>query len=165
MEIKALVATLDLVTKTDPELLRKVFDYRITENCLSIFNSNGSIRKCQKSKLIQAMELNPVSIRNYISIVDMGLIWRLATPSIADKDKNDGTCYSWKDYADKVFNLILSRHPNATTIIGVNDYYGSDVLNTKEGEHKNCCKAFAGGYAKNIFPSKDQKFPSKKRIC
>ena len=111
MQVKALVATLDLVTKTDPELLRKVFDYRITENCLSIFNSNGSIRKCQKSKLIQAMELNPVSIRNYISIVHMGLIWRLATPSIADRDKNDGTFYSWKDYADKVFNLILSRHP------------------------------------------------------
>ena len=86
MEVKALVAALDLVTKTD-ELLRKVFDYRITENRLSIFNSNGSIRKCQKSKLIQAMELNPVSIHNYISIVDMGLIWRLVTPSIADRDK------------------------------------------------------------------------------
>ena len=111
------------------------------------------------------MELNPVSIRNYISIVDMGLIWRLATPSIADRDKNDGTCYIWKDYADKVFNLILSRHPNATTIIAVNDYYGSDVLNTKEGEHKNRCKAFAGGYAKNIFPSKDQKFPSKREFA
>ena len=82
---------------------------------------------------------------NYISIVDMGLIWRLATPSTADRDKNDGTCYIWKDYADKVFNLILSRHPNATTIIAVNDYYGSDVLNTKEGEHKNRSKAFSGG--------------------
>ena len=44
------------------------------------------------------------------------------------------------------------------------DYYGSDVLNTKEGEHKNRSKAFSGGYAKNIFPSKDQKFPSKREF-
>ena len=73
MEVKPLVATLDLVTKTDPELLRKVFDHRITENRLSIFNSNGSIRKCQKSKLIQAMEQKPVSIPNYISSEDLRL--------------------------------------------------------------------------------------------
>ena len=61
--------------------------------------------------------------------------------------------------------MILSRHPNATIIIAVNDYYGSDVLNTKEGDHKNRCKAFSGGYVKNIFPSKDQKFPSKREFA
>ena len=58
--------------------------------------------------------------------------------------------YTWNDYADKVFNLIHSRHLNATTIIGVNDYYGSDIINTKDGEHQK--------------RSKDRNFPGKQKI-
>ena len=54
------------------------------------------------------MELNPVSIRKYISIVNMGLIWRLATPSIADRDKNDGTCYNEDSDSDTDESLASS---------------------------------------------------------
>ena len=106
MEAKALVATLDLIMKDNQELLRKVFEYRITENCLSIFNSNGSTRKCQKSKIVQEMEFKSLSLPTYITIVDMGLIWRLSTPSTADRENNNGACYTWNDYAHKRFNLI-----------------------------------------------------------
>ena len=74
MEAKALVATLDLLTKDAPELLRKMFEYRITENCLSIFNSNGTLRKCQKSKIVHEMTPKSVFLSQYISIIDMEIV-------------------------------------------------------------------------------------------
>ena len=46
IENAALVATIDLSIKRDQEWTKTIFEHRITENCLSIFNSNGTIRKC-----------------------------------------------------------------------------------------------------------------------
>ena len=31
----------------------------------------------------------------YTAIVDMGFIWRLATPTKEDREKTDGTKYTW----------------------------------------------------------------------
>jgi len=36
----------------------------------------------------------------YTSIIDMGLIWHLTTPSIEDTEKGDGTKYTWSDFAE-----------------------------------------------------------------
>ena len=83
------------------------------------------------------MKLVNIVMNDYIAIVDMGLLWRVATPTAEDRDKGDGTFFTWKDYADKVFNIITCRHKGASTIIAVNDYYGNDVINTKDGEHQN----------------------------
>ena len=55
MESSASVATIDLFIKSDQELAKTIFEHKITGNCLSIFNSNGTIRKCQK---IQDIERN-----------------------------------------------------------------------------------------------------------
>lgn len=55
MESSASVATIHLFIKSDQELAKTIFEHRITGNCLSIFNSNGTIRKCQK---IQDIERN-----------------------------------------------------------------------------------------------------------
>ena len=123
METSALVATIDLSIKRDQELAKTIFEHTITENFLSIFNSNGTIRKCQKSKILQEMHLKSVYYAKYIATVDMGLLWRLSAPSSADSKKNDGRVCTWKDYGDIVFEIILIRHLSASMIIAVNDYY------------------------------------------
>ena len=69
------------------------------------------------------MNLKGIDYSKYIEIVDMGLLWRLPTPSSADREKGDGTVYTWKDYRDKVFEILLRRHPSASMTIAVNDYY------------------------------------------
>ena len=74
MESKAIISTLDLIMKNDNEVFKNVFNYQITENCLLIFISNGSIRKCQKFKLLQEMEFKETSFKEYIAKVDIGMI-------------------------------------------------------------------------------------------
>ena len=82
--------------------------------CLSLYNVDGSMRKTVKSKLLELFKLDPVSEkpRDYISLVDMGLIWRLATPTTEDREsrKRDGLEYHWGDYLDKIYSMIFSRH-------------------------------------------------------
>ena len=51
------------------------------------------------------------------AVIDMGLIWRLATPTTEDKEKPDGTTYTWGDYAQKLVELVISRHNKAEQII------------------------------------------------
>ena len=93
MEAPALDATIGLFIKTDKELAKALFEPRITGNCLSIFNSNGTIRKCQKPKILQELLLKSLDYSKYIAIVDMSLLWRLSTPSSFDRKKGDGTVY------------------------------------------------------------------------
>ena len=68
--------------------------------------------------------------------------------------------YSWHDYAMKVYDTIMSRHPNSDMFILVNDCYDDTVINVKDGEHKNRAKKYAGGESKNIFPVSSKPFPS-----
>ena len=103
-------------------MAKAIFEHRITENCLSIFNSNGTVS--QKFKMLQKMYWKSVYYSKYISILDMGLLWGLSAPSSTDKEKCDGAVYTWKDYGDNVFKIILTRHPSASVIIAINDYYG-----------------------------------------
>ena len=60
----------------------------------------------------------------------MGLLWQLSTPFSAEREKCDGTVYTWKD-GDKVFETIHRMHPSASMITAVNYYYGNDVINVK----------------------------------
>ena len=131
----ALVATIDLSIKTDQELAQTIFEHRVTENCLYIFNFNGtSTSMCQKSKILQEMQSQSVDYFKYIEIVDIGLLRSLSPPSSSDRKKGDGTVYTWKDYVENVFKTILKRHHSASMMIAANDYYGNDVINAKDGE-------------------------------
>ena len=58
----------------------------MTEECLSMYNVDGSMRKISKSKLLHRFNLDPVPEKPHyhISLVDMGLIWQLATPTPED---------------------------------------------------------------------------------
>ena len=115
--------------------------HRITGNCLSILYSNGTIKKCQKSKILQEMHLKSLDYSKYIAIADMGLLSRLSTLSSAIRGKDDGSVSTWKDYGNKVFETILRRHPSASMIMDGNNYYGNDLVNVKGGERQKtlCC--------------------------
>ena len=82
-------------TGEDKFTLSQVMEYRVTDECLPIFNINGTMKKVQKSKLIDKLNLQPIANvqEGYIAIVDMGFLWRLATPSVEDREKSDGTTF------------------------------------------------------------------------
>ena len=90
----------------------------------------------------------------YIALVDMGLMWRLATPTKEDREKPDKTKYTWGDYRDKLHDTVMRRHPNAETIILVNDPYNSEY-SIKDSEKLRRSK----GPAPNVFMSAGKEFP------
>ena len=68
-------------------VLSEVMEYRVTEECLPIFNINGTLRKGQKSKFIQKFDFTDLEpLESYIALGDMGFIWRLSTPSAEDRE-------------------------------------------------------------------------------
>lgn len=159
MERDALASVVGLVDGSGTLKLEDVMQHRVTPESLSIFNANGTFRKSQKSKLLRklAMEVTPEP-EVYTSIIDMGLIWRLAVPSAEDREKRDGTQFTWGDYGQKMVDFVLSRHPNAERIICVNDSYDQDY-NIKDCERMLRQKQMP---IKNVFIKVDDKFPSSK---
>jgi hypothetical protein len=160
MEGKAIISVIELVRKENPEMFKEIWNHRISDHCLSVFNHNGSIRKCQKSKLIEMLNFTEVCPQSYIAICDMGFFWHISTPTADDREKENETPYTWRDYANKMFDLILSRHRNAKMFVLVNDYYGRDVINIKDGEHANRAQRFLGGESPNMYPMADKLFPT-----
>ena len=48
---------------------------RVTDECLAVFNTNGTMVKTQKSKLLQSFVFAPLDftdLQNYTAAVDMG---------------------------------------------------------------------------------------------
>ena len=91
MENRAMVKIISLA-ETIAVDLEKLMRYRLTEICLPLFNINGQMRKAVKSTLINRFEMQKTTLEgvSYISIVDMGFISRLATPSIANRENAEG---------------------------------------------------------------------------
>ena len=94
----------------------------------------------------------------YTSIIDMGLVWRLTTPSIEDREKGDGTTYTWGDYAEKLVHLVLKRHAHAEQIICVIDSYEQNYT-IKDSERILRQKNLP---VRNVFMKAEDKFPSSK---
>ena len=102
--------------------LTDILQHRVTDECLSIFNTNGTMVKTQKSKLIQSFTfttLDASDLNNYTAVIDMGFFWRLCIPTSEDREKGDETNFTWYDYAQKIFSCILHRHSNASTVVFV----------------------------------------------
>ena len=87
-----------------------------------------------------------------------GITVAIVFTTSADREKSDGIVYTWKDYGDKVFEIILTRYPSASMIIAVNDYYENDVINVKDGQCQKCSAAYVGGQTKNVFAAKERHF-------
>ena len=93
--------------------LEEIMNYQITDEYLSIFNTNRSMVKFQKSKIVQMLNWKKTAgwqLQTYIYIVDMGFLGSLAALSTEDREKNDGYAFTWKDYPSKLFNMIHTRH-------------------------------------------------------
>jgi len=161
MERKALAQVLGLVETSGSLKLKEVLKHRVTSECLSIFNVNGTFRKAPESKLQQKLTMNVMpepDVYMYTSVIDMGLIWRLTTPSIEDREKEDGTKYTWGDYAEKLVNFVRKRHMHAEHIICVNDSYDQNFT-IKDSE-----RILRQGNLpiSNVFMKEEDKFPSSK---
>ena len=106
MERSALAMVVELVDKSKVLDLEVFLNHRVTEECLPLFNANGTMRKTQKSKLIQTMHISVLPVPNkYTAIIDMGLIWRLSSPTKEDREKQEGTKFTWIHYAHKLKRL------------------------------------------------------------
>ena len=139
--------------------LETLLEGRVTDECLSMFNIDGSMRKTSKSKILQGFVRNPeTNLESYISVIDMGLIWRLATPTSDDRDvkRRCGSDYKWQDYLNKIVSIVFSRHPAACILLLVNDIYTES--NIKDGEHdRRMAKQIN---LPNVYPKEADNFPS-----
>ena len=101
----ALAMVIILAEKNDLIALESVLVKRISEECPTMFNADGS-----KNKLLQSFSRQPVLEvpSAYGSLVDIGIIWRLASPTSDDHDAKtrNGTDYLQRDYLNKVFLMI-----------------------------------------------------------
>ena len=75
MERSALKAVIDLVEVSQLVDLSELFEHRVIEESMALFNSNGTYRKTQKSNLLQKLSLQSAYIQEkYTALVDMGMI-------------------------------------------------------------------------------------------
>lgn len=123
MESRALAAVVNLVDVSGLLSLSEVMKHLLTEECLTLFNVNGTFRKTQKNKLLQKLTQQPLDVQSYTALVDMGMIWRLASPTAEDREKGDGSPYARGNYTNKIVTMILARHVKASTIICINDLH------------------------------------------
>ena len=93
------------------------------------------MRKAAKAKLVDCFFMDETNLDDvvYISIIEMGYLWRLAAPTASDrKKKGKFTC---GDYPEKFFNIIVQQHPHAKKYLLINDR--NDVeLSIKDAEHQ-----------------------------
>ena len=123
MESRALASVVNLVDVGGLLSLPELMKHRISEDCLTLFNANGTFRKIQKSELLQKLTMQLLDVNSYTALVDMGMIWCLASPTAEERVKSDGSPYTWGDYTEKIVSILVARHVGATTIICINDPY------------------------------------------
>ena len=70
----------------------------------------------------QKLSLQYVDLQQpYIALVDMGMIWSMATPTAEDRQTQGGTPYKWCVYEHNVPFITLARHGDADRSICLND--------------------------------------------
>lgn len=92
LEHIALIGVIDLVEVCQPVDLSELLEFRVLEESVALFNSNGTYGKTQKSRIIQKLSLQPVGMQEpYIALIHMGLIWRTTISSAENRQKQAGT--------------------------------------------------------------------------
>jgi len=96
-----------------------------------LFNSNGTHRKTQKSKLTQKLSLQYVDLQEpYVALVDMSMIWSIATPTAEDLQTQDGNSHKWSDYVHRVSSIIDAADAEAYVVAAVISQQLSNILCT-----------------------------------
>ncbi|KAG1697231.1 hypothetical protein GQR58_006067 [Nymphon striatum] len=128
---------------------------------------DGSLRHTAKSKLFEHLNLQPTADKPaiYSSLIDMSMLFRLATPTPADREKKkrDGSDYKWQDYIDNICFMVHSRHPDAEQTYAINDPYPKPneySIKDDERDRRSASHPNAG----NKFPTLDEKFPGPKEF-
>ena len=68
MENKAMASVVNLVEASGLLSLSEVMKHCLTEECLPLFNTNGTFRKTQKSKLLEKLTQQPIKVPSYIAL-------------------------------------------------------------------------------------------------
>ena len=163
IEQAALNSVINLVDRTNSVDLVTLMNYRITDECLSIFYPDGMLRKNLKSQIIANMNLEPFEPDpSYIAILDMGHIWRLAIPAVGETRPDSDAKFTWQDFGDRIATISVNRHANASTIICVNDPYDYENSTKDEERHR---RAQGYGQIPNEFFKPDGEFPSRPKLA
>ena len=78
--------------------LEDILELRLTDQCLSMYYADGSQRKLTRSTLLEHLNIKTVTIpTDYSSIVDIRLLWRLATPTTENSEtvRGNGRFCRW----------------------------------------------------------------------
>ena len=89
MERTALKAVINLVEVSQLVDLPQLLEHRVVEGCMVLFNSDGTFRKTQTKFSLQYEYLQ----ETYVALVDMGMTWRMATPTAEYRQTQGGTPY------------------------------------------------------------------------
>jgi len=141
----------------DSGTVEDVLQHRVTSECLSIFNENGTFRKSKKSKT-SANTCHECHTRAWGVYIHYRHGPHLAAVNTKHgrQREDTGTKYTWGDYAQKMMNLVLRRHGNADRIICVNDSYDQNY-SIKDSERILRQKQLP---IRNVFMKAEDKFPS-----
>ena len=89
MERTAVKAVINLVEVSQLVDLPQLLEHRVVEGCMVLFNSDVTFRKTQTKFSLQYVYLQ----EPYVALVDMGMTWRMATPTAEDRQTQGGTLY------------------------------------------------------------------------
>ena len=157
MESKALASLVNLVEVSGLVSLSDIMKHHLTEECQTLFNVNGTFRKTQKSKLLQKLIHEPLDVHSYTALVDIGIIWRFASPTVEDRQKGDGSPYTWGDYTKRIRAVIFACHVDAAIILCVNDPYD----HTESIKDDECeLRTHGQGHILNVLMESGDQFPS-----
>ena len=93
MESRTLAFVVNLVDVSGLLSLPELMKHCVSEECLALFNANGTFKNTQKSKLLQKLAMQPLDVNSYMALVDMGVRWRQASPTAEERVKSDGSPY------------------------------------------------------------------------
>ena len=78
IELNAMVAVVELVDSSGALKLEDIRQHRVTPECLSILNANGTFRKSRKSKLLQKLTATatpePIYLHLSLTWVSFGVL-------------------------------------------------------------------------------------------
>jgi len=85
MKRSALRAVINLVEVSKLVDFAELLQHCVVEECMALFNSNGTYKKTQNSKLVQKFYIQCVQLQEpYTALIDMGMLWKMATQSSED---------------------------------------------------------------------------------
>ena len=118
MEQSGLAAAVEFAEGVWDLSLEHILEFRLTEECMSMYYEDGSKRRSTKNRLLQHLNYNTVDIpKEYISIVDMGFIWCLTTAEGRETTKGMVMLFFGQIIGRKSISLVLTLHPAARTVI------------------------------------------------